>query len=133
MLCRPRGKSSYLKRTNSSSLEFREEKGENTQTLPVSIVVFPDGQYKITVRYPGLLTTLVAGEKGVRDGCESQPFDGSKPGEGTRLPNGYFEINGKVDPKNPNEIFGKTVTGEVPAKQVTIIWKLKLVTPKGKK
>ncbi|MBK7704407.1 MAG: hypothetical protein IPJ30_01200 [Acidobacteria bacterium] len=132
MLCRPRGKPSYLKSTNSNSREFITENGENTQTLPVSIVVFPDGQYKITVRYPGLTTTQNAGKQGVRDGCEPRPFDESNPGEGTRLPNGYFEIEGKADPKNPNELFGKTVTGNLATKQLTIVWKLKLVTPKKK-
>lgn len=132
VLCRPRGKPSFTKSTASNTDEFVNESGSNTATLPVTIIVFPSGQFKITVSFPLVPTTRESGRKGVRDGCESVPFNESDTVENPPRPAEMFEIDGQIDPKNPDVLIGTTVTGDLRTKQTTITWKLKMVRPRKK-
>ena len=131
--CRRRGANPYRKQYTSTDKKIIDEQGENTITLPVEIKVFTDtGRYRIRVPTPELLLKQTEDHNGVRDFCEPQPFSESTPSQRTDTAS-YFDFEGQVDPKNPNILAGRRVTGTVETRQYTTIWNLHLIQPKKKR
>jgi hypothetical protein len=131
--CRQRGANPYRKQFTSTDKKIIDEQGEKTETLPVAIKVFTDtGRFVIKVPTPELLLKKTEVHNGVRDFCEPQPFSESKSSEKTDS-SSFFDFEGQVDPKNPNVLVGKKVSGTLETRQYTIMWNLRLIQPKKKR
>ena len=113
---------------------LKEELGQNTQILPVYIYVEKSsGNYKISVKFPGVVTKRTEESSGVKTGCEPKSFSEIIDGDGNTIEAGSFEVEGQVDPKNPDVLSGKKVSGELSYGQFTWTWNLRLVKPNQKK
>jgi hypothetical protein len=131
--CRERGKPTYRKQYKSTYKRIFDEQGENTQTLPVEIQVnVTTGRARIKVPTPELLLKKKESIDEVRDFCPPQTSSQDKPGERTDIAS-FFDFDAPVDPKNPNILTGRQVTGTLDMRQRTIIWNLRLVQPKKKR
>jgi hypothetical protein len=131
-VCRQRGANPIRKQYKSTDNKLIDEQGENTQALPIEIEVLTDtGRFRVKVPTPELLLKKTESRTGVRDFCVPQPFSESKPGERTDT-SSFFDFEGQVDPKNPNVLVGRKVTGTLESRQHTIVWNLRLVQPKKK-
>jgi len=131
--CRQRGANPYRKQYKSTSRKIVDERGEKTETLPVSITVYTDtGRYRVKVATPELFIKKTETNDQLRDFCVPQTDHEDKPSERTEL-SSYFDFDGQVDPKNPNVLTGKHVVGELNTRQGMITWNLRLMQPKKKK
>jgi|GEM_PF-6807391 len=131
--CRQRGANPFRKQYTSTHKKLIDEQGERTETLPVEITILTDtGRFEIKVPTPELLLKKKESHDGVRDFCVPQPFSENKPSERTD-PSSFFNFEGQLDPKNPNVLTGRRVTGTLETRQYTIVWNLHLVQPKKKR
>jgi hypothetical protein len=132
VLCRPRGANSYRKPSTNRDNKVIREDGENTKTLPVEIKVYTDtGRFVVKVATPDLFLKRIEVHEGVRDDCEPKPFSETKSSERTDSAS-FFDFEGQIDPKNPNVLVGKGVTGTLETRQYTTTWNLRLVQPRKK-
>jgi hypothetical protein len=130
--CRQRGANPYRKQFTSIDKKIIDENGENTETLPVEITVFRDtNRFTAKVATPGLTIKRTEEWNGVRDFCVPQPFNEPKSSEKTDTAS-FFSFEGQLDPKNPDVLVGKTVTGTLETRQYITTWNLHLVRLKKK-
>jgi hypothetical protein len=130
--CRQRGANPYRKQFTSRDNKTINEEGDSTKTLPVAIKVYTDtGRFVVKVATPDLLLKETEVHDGVRDFCPPQPFSETKSSERTDTAS-FFDFEGQVDPKNPNVLAGKKVTGTLETRQYTTTWNLRLVQPRKK-
>jgi hypothetical protein len=132
-VCRQRGANPIRKQFTSTDKKIIDEQGENTETLPVEITVYTDtGRFVVKVAMPALHLKKTEEHSGVRDFCVPQPFNEPKSSERDDT-SSFFDFEGQIDPKNPDVLIGKKVTGTLETRQYTIEWNLRLVQPKKKK
>jgi hypothetical protein len=131
--CRRRGANPYRKQYKSTDKKVIDEQGENTETLPVEITVYTDtGRFVVKVPTPAIHLKKTEEHSGVRDFCEPQPFNEPKSSERDDT-SSFFDFEGQIDPKKPDVLIGKKVTGTLETRQYTIEWNLRLISPKKKK
>ena len=139
IICRPKNANSYKSQSSGSSTELIDERGQNVQTMTVYLYVGKSGKYEISVNYPSLITERNESRSGNQSACgSSKPFSESNSSQGSPESDAYtqsgsFKVSGEIDPKNPDVLSGKKVTGDLENGQFTIAWNLRLVKPKTKK
>jgi hypothetical protein len=133
-MCREPGRNPYMKEVSGDEKVARDHSGQNTVIHSVIVTISPNtGKYKVSMRN---IEPLITTEKYERNGnimlCTPVPFSSTREGQG-KAGVGYIDIEGQVDPKNPDVLFGKKVEGDLENGQKTWTWNLQFVDPKKKK
>lgn len=135
--CRPRGANSYLRWTTERRNEKMDETGKAKGVLTVIIYIFENGKYDIRLAQSLEVDTKWTLENFEQrpGGCEDPtPMTATSTGENSVFASGYKragnDINGQVDPKNPDVLTGKLVIGNADVGVQTITWNLRRVRPK---
>lgn len=139
--CRAPGQNTRWRQTTAENSEITDERGEKTATMPVWIYVDrTTGKYEISVEYPALTSRWHSENKNApAGGCRNpEPsimiLDGEEnPVSQAYIAAGRTKISGQSDPKNPDTLSGKEITGDLENGQTTITWNLRLVNPNQKK
>jgi hypothetical protein len=137
VVCRAPGQNPRTRVASASNSNSKDETGETTQSLPVSVDVNEaTGKYTINAPYPAVTTKWH--EKGTNspaDGCENPPpTSDSDEGENSPMSEAYTqagitEISGQVDPKDPDTLSGERITGDPEYGRTTERWNLRRVQP----
>ena len=131
--CRQRGANPYRKKYKSEDTKIIDERGQNTETLPVEITVYTDtGRFRVRFPTPAIHVIRKEEHFGVRDFCVPQPFNEPKDSEKDET-SSYFDFDGTFDLASPDVLMGKKVTGTLETRQYTIEWNLRRVDPNRKK
>ena len=135
VLCRAPGQNSRWRKADGEHSKFKDERGEKTAVMPVSVYIRSDtGKFVINVHYPDLTAKWHSETKDApAGGCQNPDptiiiFDGEENFKGN-----YKELSGQIDPKNPTTLSGKEIKGDIETGQETWTWNLRLVTPNQKK
>ncbi len=131
--CREPGRNTYYKKVTGDFTRTRIENGDGADVVTVFIRFFDDGRYSIYATGVKPIKTKVTVEtKSNPVDCRPVPTSISKQNEDSK---NFVLINleGRVDPKNPNLLTGKKVEGEPGTGQQTWTWTLRLVEPGKKK
>ena len=137
--CRPRGANSYLRPATETHDEKMDETGETKATRTVRIYVYDSGKYEIRLDSPvDIKTTWTRDDTQQRPGgCEDPPpVKAVSKGEDSVFAGSYKraggDIEGQVDPNNPNVLAGKVTSGNAGTGIQTITWNLRRVKPKAR-
>jgi hypothetical protein len=135
--CRPRGANSYLRWTTERRNEKMDETGKVKGVRAVNIYIFENGKYQIRLDKQLDIDTKWTLENFEQrpGGCEDPaPMNATSTGENSVFASGYKrageDIEGQVDPKNPDILAGTLTTGNADIGIQTITWNLRRVKPK---
>lgn len=131
--CREPGRNPFPKEVSGEEKEFKNEQGQSTETVSVNISVAQTGNYRIKVYK--IQPVQIKGKferSGNIMGCKPNPFSSSGETQGSGGV-GYIDLQGQVDPKNPDILTGRVVEGDLENGQKTWAWNLRLVKPKSKR
>ncbi len=130
--CRERGRNPYYTGFNESITNTTTMIGQGTDLMPVFIAIASDGSYTISVTAPKGVIYGKEEKTVTYSGCPSEKKEPTN--EATSLPDGVlqstsFEVEGKVDPRNKDQLSGSI---SLPDGKTKITWSLRMVKPKGK-
>lgn len=130
--CREPGRNPYRKEVSGEEKEVKDESGQSTETVSVVISIAPTGNYQIKVyKIEPMLTKGQFQRSGNIMGCKPNPFSSFAETQGSAGV-GYINLQGQVDPKNPDILMGKKVEGNLENGQKTWTWNLRLVKPRSR-
>jgi len=116
-----------------------DETGGAKFILAVNVYVFESGKYQIRLdRQPDLKTKWTREDfEQLPGGCEDPaPMTATTTGENSTFATAYMhagsDIEGKVDPKNPDTLAGTLTIGNADVGIQTVTWNLRRVRPKGR-
>lgn len=134
MACREPGRNSFMKEVSGDEKVISDYSGQNTVTHSVNVSVAPNtGKYRVSTKnIEKIITTEKYERSGNIMGCKPIPFSSIREGEGVAGV-GYIELEGEVDPENPDFLSGKKVEGDLENGLETWTWSLHFVKPKPKK
>lgn len=135
--CRPKQGNSFWKRLGNKQSEIGDEQGEarSTETIWINIDK-TNGTYKISVKYPAVKTKSHREITATGVSCfDAKPSSAVSDGEESPESSAYIvsgidEIYGELDPKNPDMLVGKKVTGDETGGVLTVTWNLRRVKPR---
>ena len=130
--CRPRGAASHWERLNRKATSSFDERGKQSATVPLHILVDErKGTFSLSVQYPALTTRWERNESSTRFQCggDSQPQTETTNGEGSPQSESYTEagimgVRGEIDPGNPGLLIGSQTSGDPETGQTTLKWNL---------
>ena len=129
--CRLKGENPTWKGYNVVYSETVTQIGGGSGTLPISVSLDQDGQYKIVVTTPG--GTLLGKMETTRSetGCsnDNPPLNDAQSMPEQKIPASGFDVTGKTDGKNRDYLAGSKT---MPDGKTKITWNLRLVKPKQK-
>lgn len=129
--CREKGQNPKWKGYSMKYSETFTQLGGGAGTLPVSVSIDNDGNYKIVVATPsGTLLSKFETSR-TESGCnpENKPTDNAQSMPEQKIDASSFDASGKTDAKNRDSLSGSKTT---PDGKTTITWSLRLVKPKKK-
>ncbi len=94
-----------------------------------------DGKYTIEVKYPPVTTKRHEEQSDTNPGnrCDPKPISSSSESrEAPREATNFIKVSGQADPKNPDLLSGKDVTGDIEKGETMRTWNLRLIKPKPK-
>jgi hypothetical protein len=137
--CRPRGGNSYLRNTVDKRSETMYESGSANAVTGVYIYIFEDGRYQVRIdKLPEVVTKWTRDDNEQRPGgCEDPPaVISSSSGENSVWAGSYkhagADIEGRVDPKHPDDLSGTLTLGNESSGIQVVTWNLKRVRPKAR-
>ncbi|HQU81547.1 MAG TPA: hypothetical protein PKY59_00385 [Pyrinomonadaceae bacterium] len=131
--CREPGRNTYNKKVSGEFKKTQTETGGGVDVVTVFIRFFDDGKYTIYASGFKPIKTTVKNETDNNPAeCRPNPTSFTNEIEGTKN-FVYINLEGQVDPKNPNVLSGKKVEGDLQSGQQTWEWNLRLVNPSKKK
>jgi hypothetical protein len=132
--CREPGRNTYFKKITTDFKRITTENGGGADVQTVFIRFYDDGRYTIYTTTSKLVKTTVKVETSGNDvtGCRTFPFSTVRENEDAKN-FVYINLEGQVDPKNPNLLTGTKVEGDIETGQSTWTWSLRLVNPVQKK
>lgn len=131
--CREPGRNTYNKKVNGEFKKTQIETGSGADVITVFIRFFDDGRYTIYATGFKPIKTTVKNETNNNPAeCRPNPTSFTNEIEGSKN-FVYINLEGQVDPKNPDVLSGKKTEGELQIGQQTWTWNLRLVKPKTKK
>lgn len=130
MLCRLPGRNPFWKGYNQSYSETVTQIGGGSDTLPVSISLDNDGNYRIIVSTPGgtLLGKTETSRK--ESNCKDEDLPPTKEAQSfpeQKMSPSSFDVSGKTDAKSRDSLAGSKT---LPDGKTKITWSLRLVKPK---
>lgn len=135
MPCREPGRNTYFKKVTGGLKKSRTENGADTDVVAVVIMFYGAGNEKYAIKAKPIKTIKTTGrveERGRLVGCTPTPFSTVREIEDSKGV-GFIDLEGTIDPKNPDVLTGKTVEGDLETGLKTWEWKLRLVRPNQKK
>lgn len=131
--CREPGRNPFLKDVSGNEKETRTKNGGGTEIVSVTASVRQDGKYQIKIyRIEHIKTKEKFERSGNIMGCKPIPFSSVSETEGSAGV-GYINLEGQVDPKNPDILTGKLTEGDLEKGLKTWTWNLRLAKPNQKK
>jgi hypothetical protein len=131
--CREPGRNTYYKKVTGEFKKVLVENGSGADVVTVFIRFYDDGRYTIYATGIKPIKTKVKVETNSNP-AECRPLQASTVSENEDTKNFvYINLEGQVDPKNPNVLTGKKVEGDLKTGQQTWTWNLRLVNPNKKK
>lgn len=132
--CREPGRNTYKIKITTDFNKTTTENGSGAQVETVFIRFYDDGRYSIYTMSSKPIKTTVRVETNGNEvkGCSTVPFSTARENEDAKNLV-FIDLQGQVDPKNPDLLTGKKVEGDLETGQKTWEWKLRLVRPDRKK
>jgi hypothetical protein len=131
--CREPGRNTFLKDVTGDEKETRDKAGSRTEFVPVTVSVRQDGVYRIEVyRIEQIKTKEKFERSGNLMACKPILFSSVSETEGSAGV-GYINLEGRIDPKNPDVLIGKLTEGDLAKGLKNWTWNLRLVKPNQKK
>lgn len=130
--CREKGQNPKWKGYSMKYSETFTQSGGGAGTLPVTISLDSDGNYRIVVITPsGTLLSKFESSR-TESGCssENKPTDNAQSMPEQKIDASSFDASGKTNAKSRDSLSGSKTS---PDGKTTITWNLKLVKPKDKK
>jgi hypothetical protein len=129
--CREPGRNTYKIKITTDFNKITTENGSGASVQTVFIRFYDDGRYTVyTMTGKPIKTTVKVETNGNQvQGCGTVPFSTVRENEDAKN-FVYIDLQGQVDPRNPDVLTGKKVEGDLETGQKTWEWKLRLVTPK---
>ncbi|MBS1792502.1 MAG: hypothetical protein JSS81_01540 [Acidobacteria bacterium] len=131
--CREPGRNTYNKKVTGEFRKVQTEVGGGTEVVTVFVRFFDDGRYTVYASGFKPVKTAVRVET-KSNPAECRPVPASSVRETEDSKNfAYINLEGRIDPKNPDVLTGKKVEGDLQTGQQTWTWSLRLVNPNKKK
>jgi len=131
--CREPGRNTYNKKVNGEFKKTQTETGGGADVVTVFIRFFDDGRYAIYASGFKPIKTTVKNETNNNPAeCRPNPTSFTNEIEGSKN-FVYINLEGQIDPKNPDVLIGKKVEGDIETGQQTWTWSLRLINPNKKK